>query len=60
MRCDLDPTRVAVWWSPEHLLKLSAFAAKILSDAKLLSMDKLNVHRTWQRPETHAGFDNHQ
>ena len=44
-RCDLDPSRVAVWWSQEYLLKLSAFAASVLSDAKVLSLDKLAAHR---------------
>ncbi|KAG6852494.1 hypothetical protein C0991_011514 [Blastosporella zonata] len=44
MRCDLDPSRLAVWWSTEHYLKLSAFAAQTLADMKLLDMDKLDVH----------------
>ncbi|KAG8861244.1 hypothetical protein FRB96_003194 [Tulasnella sp. 330] len=46
MRCDLDPTRVAVWWSTEHCLKLSAFAAQILVDSQQLLMEKLQPHRT--------------
>ncbi|KAG5634498.1 hypothetical protein H0H81_001741 [Sphagnurus paluster] len=46
MRCDLDPERLAVWWSTEHCLKLSAFAAQALSDAKLLKMDTLDLHRS--------------
>ncbi|CUA73567.1 Sterol 3-beta-glucosyltransferase UGT80B1 [Rhizoctonia solani] len=28
MRCELDPTRVAVWYSPTHGMRLSAFAAQ--------------------------------
>ncbi|KZT36345.1 UDP-Glycosyltransferase/glycogen phosphorylase [Sistotremastrum suecicum HHB10207 ss-3] len=45
MRCDLDPTRLAVWWSTEHCLKLSAFAAQVLQDAKKLTVNTLDAHR---------------
>ncbi|KIM49654.1 glycosyltransferase family 1 protein [Hebeloma cylindrosporum] len=45
MRCALDPSRVAVWWSPEQCLKLSAFAAQTLADAKLISLRSLVLHR---------------
>ncbi|KAI5118322.1 hypothetical protein M0805_006605 [Coniferiporia weirii] len=45
MRCDLDPGRTAVWWSTEHCLKLSAFAAQTLADEKLLNMNNLDLHR---------------
>ncbi|KAG8934417.1 hypothetical protein FRC01_003090 [Tulasnella sp. 417] len=45
MRCDLDPQRVAVWWSQEHYLRLSAFAAQILVDAKLMKYENLLPHR---------------
>ncbi|KAF5392333.1 hypothetical protein D9757_001426 [Collybiopsis confluens] len=45
MRCDLDPSRLAVWWSTEHCLKLSAFAAQTLIDAKLLQLQSLDLHR---------------
>ncbi|KAF4614700.1 hypothetical protein D9613_003312 [Agrocybe pediades] len=45
MRCDLDPTRLAVWWSTEQCLKLSAFAAQTLADAKLISLRNLILHR---------------
>ncbi|KAF8890234.1 glycosyltransferase family 1 protein [Mucidula mucida] len=45
MRCDLDPGRVAVWWSTEQCLKLSAFAAQVLSDAGEINMDTLDLHR---------------
>lgn len=67
MRCDLDPSRVAVWWSTEHVrgmvlssivcitkclstqcMKLSAFAAQVLADAKELDMDRLELHRAPQ------------
>ncbi|KAG9051113.1 hypothetical protein FS837_011959 [Tulasnella sp. UAMH 9824] len=45
MRCDLDPRRVAVWWSQEHYLRLSAFAAQILVDAKVIKYENLLPHR---------------
>ncbi|RDB19239.1 Sterol 3-beta-glucosyltransferase UGT80A2 [Hypsizygus marmoreus] len=46
MRCDLDPSKLAVWWSTEHCLKLSVFAAQTLADAKHLKLDTLDLHRT--------------
>ncbi|KAJ6546815.1 glycosyltransferase family 1 protein [Mycena capillaripes] len=46
MRCDLDPSRLAVWWSTEYCLKLSGFAAQVLVDAKLLNISSLDPHRT--------------
>lgn len=46
MRCDLDPSRVAVWWSYEHCMKLSAFAAQVLVDAKELEVGSLELHRS--------------
>ncbi|KAG8889576.1 hypothetical protein FRB99_003972, partial [Tulasnella sp. 403] len=45
MRCDLDPSRVAVWWSTELCLKLSAFAAQVLADAGRLKWEDLDLHR---------------
>ncbi|KAG8920357.1 hypothetical protein FRC02_000954 [Tulasnella sp. 418] len=45
MRCDLFPEKVAVWWSPQHLLKLSAFAAQVLVNAGHLQFEKLERHR---------------
>ncbi|KAJ7577401.1 hypothetical protein C8J56DRAFT_366855 [Mycena floridula] len=48
MRCDIDPSRVAVWWSTEHCLKLSAFVAQALADAGELDMRSLEPHRTKQ------------
>lgn len=66
MRCDLDPTRVAVWWSTQYVrrsiiadfrhadlilytqcLKLSAYAAQVLSDAKQLDIKELEEHSTF-------------
>ncbi|KAI3615744.1 glycosyltransferase family 1 protein [Moniliophthora roreri] len=46
MRCDLDPSRLAVWWSTEHCLKLSAFAVQTLVDAGKLDLKSLDLHRT--------------
>ncbi|KAK0185951.1 glycosyltransferase family 1 protein [Armillaria mellea] len=46
MRCDLDPSRIAVWWSTKHCLKLSAFAARVLVDAQDLDIGKLDLHRS--------------
>ncbi|KAG8976659.1 hypothetical protein FRB90_009096 [Tulasnella sp. 427] len=46
MRCDLDPTRVAVWWSDEYCLRLSAFAAQILVEAKKIKFESLMPHRS--------------
>ncbi|KAF7359127.1 Sterol 3-beta-glucosyltransferase UGT80A2 [Mycena sanguinolenta] len=46
MRCDLDPSRLAVWWSTEYCLKLSGFAAQVLGDAKVLDFSSLDPHRT--------------
>ncbi|PBK83146.1 glycosyltransferase family 1 protein [Armillaria gallica] len=46
MRCDLDPSRIAAWWSAKHCLKLSAFAAQVLVDARELDVGKLDVHRS--------------
>ncbi|KAL5641789.1 hypothetical protein ACGC1H_002028 [Rhizoctonia solani] len=46
MRCDLDPTRVAVWYSPMHEMRLSAFAAQVLSEAGYIDINKLELHRS--------------
>lgn len=45
MRCDLDSSRLAVWWSAEYCLRLSTFAAQTLADAKRLTMQSLSLHR---------------
>ncbi|KAJ7272823.1 UDP-Glycosyltransferase/glycogen phosphorylase [Mycena rebaudengoi] len=52
MRCDLDPSRLAVWWSTEFCLKFSGFAAQVLFEAKLLDLASLDPHRT-KEYETH-------
>ncbi|KAL0566939.1 hypothetical protein V5O48_015053 [Marasmius crinis-equi] len=45
MRCDLDPTRLAEWWSTEHCLKLSGLAAQLLADTAKIDMHTLDLHR---------------
>lgn len=46
MRCDLDPTRVAVWWCKKYRLRLSAFAAQVLiDDGKIKGAGALKLHR---------------
>ncbi|KAJ3846924.1 glycosyltransferase family 1 protein [Lentinula lateritia] len=52
MRCDLDPSKVAVWWSTEHCLKFSAFATQTLINAQLLNLKGLDLHRP-KEYETH-------
>lgn len=46
MRCDLIPEELAVWWDPQHCLKLSALAAQVLNEEKLLNIHKLEIHRS--------------
>ncbi|KAF9265967.1 glycosyltransferase family 1 protein [Marasmius fiardii PR-910] len=46
MRCDLDSSRLAVWWSTEYCLKLSEFAAQVLADEGKLDMKTLDLHRS--------------
>ncbi|CAE6526293.1 unnamed protein product [Rhizoctonia solani] len=54
MRCDLDSGRVAVWYSPAHKLRLSAFAAQVLAEAGEIDINKLALHRS-REYETHIG-----
>ena len=44
-RCDVDPSRVALWWDPKLLIKLSGAAACHLASRKRLDMDVLIPHR---------------
>ncbi|KAG9092871.1 hypothetical protein FS749_015386 [Ceratobasidium sp. UAMH 11750] len=46
MRCDLDPKRVAVWYSPSLKLRLSAFAAQVLAECGDIDITKLELHRS--------------
>ncbi|KDN42535.1 hypothetical protein RSAG8_06678, partial [Rhizoctonia solani AG-8 WAC10335] len=45
MRCDLDPRKVATWYSRSHKLRLSAFAAQVLAEKGVLDANKLELHR---------------
>ncbi|KAF7777854.1 CAZyme family GT1 [Agaricus bisporus var. burnettii] len=55
MRCDLCPSRLAVWWSTKHCLKLSTLAAQTLEKAGLVEMRELELHRT-KEYEVNQGF----
>ncbi|KAG9091238.1 hypothetical protein FS749_016687 [Ceratobasidium sp. UAMH 11750] len=46
MQCDLDPKRVAVWYSPSLKLRLSAFAAQVLAECGDIDINKLELHRS--------------
>jgi hypothetical protein len=44
-RCDVDPSRVAIWWDPKLLIKLSGAAAYHLAAAGRFDMKGLIPHR---------------
>lgn len=44
-RCDVDPSRVALWWEPKILIKLSGAAAYHLASCGRLDMNVLIPHR---------------
>lgn len=44
-RCDVDPSRVALWWDPKLLIKLSGAAACHLASQGRLDMNVLIPHR---------------
>lgn len=44
-RCDIDPTRIAYWWSPELLLRLSGAVAGALVEKGKITFDKLEPLR---------------
>jgi hypothetical protein len=44
-RCDVDPSRVALWWDPKLLIKLSGAAACYLAGQGRLDMNVLRPHR---------------
>ncbi|KAM0752550.1 UDP-Glycosyltransferase/glycogen phosphorylase [Meredithblackwellia eburnea MCA 4105] len=46
MRCDLVPEEVAVFWSDKEYIKLSAFAAEVLIQARELDPKTLKPHRS--------------
>ncbi|GHJ85209.1 hypothetical protein NliqN6_1611 [Naganishia liquefaciens] len=45
MRCDIDPNRVARWWSERYALRLSSMAAEVLSQAGKLQRETLKAWR---------------
>ena len=44
-RCEIDPDRVAVWWSQRYFLRLSALAAEVLVSAGRIPADSLKLWR---------------
>jgi hypothetical protein len=51
-RCDVDPSRVALWWDPKLLIKLSGAAAYHLASQGRLDMTVMIPHRKLQECET--------
>ena len=47
MRCDLEPSRVAVWRNKDLALRLSGLAAYTLVDAGLMSWDDVRPNSEW-------------
>ncbi|OCF44519.1 hypothetical protein I317_01591 [Kwoniella heveanensis CBS 569] len=45
MRCDIDPSRVAIWWSDELCLKLSGAVAGLLAQEGKVNYKQLVPHR---------------
>ncbi|WVF67356.1 hypothetical protein IAT40_002111 [Kwoniella sp. CBS 6097] len=56
MRCDIDPSRVAIWWSDELCLKLSGAVAGLLAQQGKLNLKKLMPHRP-REYETDRHYD---
>ncbi|KAJ9109763.1 hypothetical protein QFC19_001993 [Naganishia cerealis] len=52
MRCDIQPEKVASWWSTKYALRLSALAAAVLLKQQLLSESELDVMRSREYPAT--------
>ncbi|CCO35088.1 Sterol 3-beta-glucosyltransferase [Rhizoctonia solani AG-1 IB] len=57
MRCDLDSTRVAVWYSPTHNMRMSAFAAQVLSESGYIDINQLKLHRSREYVTQIDAFD---
>ena len=51
-RCDVDPSRVALWWDPKILIKVSGAAAYHLASCGRLDMNVLIPHRKYQSVRT--------
>lgn len=47
-RCELDPKRLATWYSRSHELRLSAFAAQVLAERGIIDVNKLELHREFK------------
>ncbi|WVF67372.1 hypothetical protein IAT40_002127 [Kwoniella sp. CBS 6097] len=45
MRCDVDPSRVAYWWSDNLCMKISGAAAAVLAETGKLDWKSLEPHR---------------
>ncbi|KAJ9109077.1 hypothetical protein QFC21_000405 [Naganishia friedmannii] len=52
MRCDLQPEKVASWWSTKYALRLNASVAAVLLKHRLLSEDELECMRAREYPTT--------
>ncbi|TYJ54077.1 hypothetical protein B9479_005263 [Cryptococcus floricola] len=46
MRCDVDQSKIAIWWSDELFLRLSAGVAAVLVEQKITSWEKLRPYRS--------------
>ncbi|KAG9011900.1 hypothetical protein FRB94_007336 [Tulasnella sp. JGI-2019a] len=45
MRCNIDPSRLAIWWSDDLALRVSAFAAQTLIENNRIKLDSLVLSR---------------
>ncbi|WVQ90328.1 hypothetical protein IAS59_004106 [Cryptococcus gattii] len=57
MRCDILPSRAAIWYSPEYNLRLSGIAAGVLVDEGKLSFKALEPNRPVEYPVDIADSD---
>ncbi|KIR31610.1 UDP-glucose,sterol transferase [Cryptococcus deuterogattii MMRL2647] len=57
MRCDIIPSRAAIWYSPEYNLRLSGIAAGVLVDEGKLSFKALEPNRPVEYPVNIADSD---
>ena len=46
-RCELENSRLAMWYSPELVMRMSGRAAGVLEEAKKLDIAKLQPLRTY-------------
>ncbi|KAK8853459.1 hypothetical protein IAR55_004166 [Kwoniella newhampshirensis] len=45
MRCDVDPTKIALWWSDELCMRISGAVAAVMVEQKKLEWKSLEPHR---------------